>query len=90
VAVVISTTARGEIWTWVLSHGSQACTTRPLRPAEARGREQVAQGCYSTERRPEIELATIELRVQRPNHQTAEPPIGLPRALYSNPTKTSL
>ena len=25
VAVVINTTARGEIWTWVLSHRSQAC-----------------------------------------------------------------
>jgi len=31
-AVVISTTARGEIRTWVPS--SQPCTTRPLRPAE--------------------------------------------------------
>ena len=30
VAVVINTIARSEIWTWVLSHRSQACTTRPL------------------------------------------------------------
>jgi len=29
-AVVINTTAFGGIWTWVLSHRSQACATRPL------------------------------------------------------------
>ena len=32
VAVVITTTARGEIWTWVLSHYSQACYHNTITP----------------------------------------------------------
>ena len=68
VAVVINSTARGEIGTCAPSHCSQACAMRLLRPPEARGCEQLAYGCYSTVPRLGIELAVIELQVQHPNH----------------------
>jgi len=65
-------------------------TTRPLRPAQARGCEQLAYGCCSTAPRPGIELATTELPVQRRNHQITEPRrrAKLPPALKLLPGST--
>jgi len=70
----VLTTSRGKIRTCVLSHCSPARNLQTAAPAEASGCEQLASGCYSTTQRPGIELATIKLQIQCPNHQTTEPP----------------
>jgi len=42
ISVVINTTTHSEIRSWVLSQPSLPATTRPVRPADARGCEQLA------------------------------------------------